>query len=83
MSLRRLFYFLALGLLVFCCAPANPQTVAQPESLFKTIQKLDTKLFDAYNHCDLGTLGAMVSDDLVLSRPDWVVGGERNISRSN
>jgi hypothetical protein len=29
-----------------------------------TIQSLDTKLFDAYNHCDLATLGAMVSDDL-------------------
>src|SRR2546430_8492183 len=25
---------------------------------------LSTKLFDAYNHCDLTTLGAMVSDDL-------------------
>src|SRR5207237_2808902 len=31
---------------------------------FTTIQSLDTKLFDAYNHCDLTTLGAMVSDDL-------------------
>src|SRR5260370_7424573 len=29
-----------------------------------TIQSLDTKLFDAYNHCDLTTLGAMASDDL-------------------
>lgn len=37
---------------------------AQSDPLFKTIQDLDSKLFDAYNHCDLATLGAMVSDDL-------------------
>ena len=37
---------------------------AQPDPLFKTIQSLDTKLFDAYNHCDLTTIGSMVSDDL-------------------
>jgi ketosteroid isomerase-like protein len=34
------------------------------DSLYKTIAALDTKLFDAYNHCDLDTMGAMVSDDL-------------------
>ena len=33
-------------------------------TLFKTIQSLDTKLFDAYNRCDLDTLGALVADDL-------------------
>jgi hypothetical protein len=37
---------------------------AQSDPLFKTVQDLDSKLFDAYNHCDLATLGAMVSDDL-------------------
>src|SRR5580692_4226222 len=46
------------------CMLANAQSGAQPDPLFKTIQSLDTKLFDAYNHCDLNTLGAMVSDDL-------------------
>ena len=35
-----------------------------PDPLFRTIQALDTRLFDAYNHCDLTTLGGMVSDDL-------------------
>jgi len=35
-----------------------------PDPLFMTIRSLNTKLFDAYNHCDLTTLGAMVSDDL-------------------
>jgi hypothetical protein len=37
---------------------------AQPDPLFLTIKSPDTKLFDAYNHCELTTLGAMVSDDL-------------------
>jgi len=37
---------------------------AQSDPLFKTVQDLDSKLFDAYNHCDLVTLGAMVADDL-------------------
>jgi hypothetical protein len=37
---------------------------AQSDPLFKTVQDLDSKLFDAYNRCDLATLGAMVSDDL-------------------
>jgi ketosteroid isomerase-like protein len=38
---------------------------APPDPLFTTIQSLDTKLFfDAYNHCDLTTMGSMVSDDL-------------------
>src|ERR1700687_2896217 len=63
MSLRRLLYLLPL-VLVFSRAPAHPQSVSQPDPLFKMIQALDTKLFDAYNKCDLTTLGAMVSDDL-------------------
>src|SRR6516162_420980 len=37
---------------------------AQSDPLFKTVQDLDSKLFDAYNHCDLATLGQMVSADL-------------------
>lgn len=45
-------------------AGANAQSVAQRDPLFLTIKSLDAKLFDAYNHCDLATLGAMVSDDL-------------------
>jgi hypothetical protein len=38
---------------------------------------LHTKLFDAFNHCGLETLAAMVSDDLeFLVRPDRTVGGK-------
>lgn len=34
------------------------------DSLYKTIAALDAKLFDAYNRCDLDTMGSMVTDDL-------------------
>jgi hypothetical protein len=34
------------------------------DRLFDTIAGLDRRLFDAYNTCDLPTLGAMVTDDL-------------------
>jgi Domain of unknown function (DUF4440) len=35
-----------------------------PDRLFQTIAALDEKLFDAYNHCDLATMGTLVTDDL-------------------
>jgi ketosteroid isomerase-like protein len=35
-----------------------------PDRLFQNIAEQDKRLFDAYNHCDLDTLGAMVTDDL-------------------
>jgi ketosteroid isomerase-like protein len=57
----RLFLFVVLA---FCSMRATAHSQAQPDPLFKTIQSLDAKLFDAYNHCDLTTLGSMVSDDL-------------------
>lgn len=41
--------------------PAVPH--AQSE-LFATVSALDTKLFDAYNHCDLATMSSLVSEDL-------------------
>jgi hypothetical protein len=53
-----------LVLLALPSSPADAQSIARPDPLFKTIQSLDTELFDAYNYCDLTTLGAMVSDDL-------------------
>lgn len=45
-------------------AVAAGQAAAAPDQLFKTVQSLDTQLFDAYNHCDLATLGSLVSEDL-------------------
>ncbi|HEY4009422.1 MAG TPA: nuclear transport factor 2 family protein [Acidobacteriaceae bacterium] len=38
--------------------------VGPDEALTATIAALDTKLFDAYNHCDLATMSAMVEDGL-------------------
>jgi ketosteroid isomerase-like protein len=56
---------LLVGLSVPCCVRAQqPIPAAEKEALTQTVAALDTKLFDAYNHCDLKTLGAMVSDDL-------------------
>src|SRR5260370_36539988 len=43
---------------------ANAQSPTKPDPLFTTITSLDAKPFDAYNQCDLTTLGAMVSDVL-------------------
>ena len=62
--MKRLPHFSLLVLLSLCVAGMGAQSTAQPDPLFKTIQSLDTKLFDAYNHCDLTTLRPMVSDDL-------------------
>ena len=35
-----------------------------PDRLLQNIAEQDRRLFDAYNNCDLETLGAMVTDDL-------------------
>ncbi len=42
---------------------AHAQTPAA-DPLFKTIQSLDTQLFDAYNHCDLEKFGSLIADDV-------------------
>jgi hypothetical protein len=62
--MRRLAHFSLLVLLSLCVVRVDAQSTGQPDPLRNTIQSLDAKLFDAYNHCDLTTLGAMVSDDL-------------------
>lgn len=40
------------------------QSPTEQGSLQKTVADLDTKLFTAYNQCDLKTLSALVADDL-------------------
>ncbi|HEV7595883.1 MAG TPA: nuclear transport factor 2 family protein [Gemmatimonadaceae bacterium] len=42
-------------------APASQQS---SDSLFTTIARLDSAMFDAYNRCDLVRLGSFVTDDL-------------------
>jgi uncharacterized protein YerC len=38
---------------------ARAQSNAAPDDLFKTIQSLDKRFFDAYNHCDLATISSL------------------------
>lgn len=47
-------------LFVFAASLLPAQTVPAPDPLFQTIQSLDTKLFTAYNQCDLETLGSFL-----------------------
>ena len=60
--------FLSILLLAALFASPLPQAHAQSndssDDLFKAIQALDTRLFDAYNHCDLTTISSMFTDDL-------------------
>jgi ketosteroid isomerase-like protein len=63
MKWRQLFMLISRVLLCVSLR-AQSNANAQDDTLFKTIQSLDTELFDAYNQCDLQKLGAMVSDDL-------------------
>jgi len=62
--MKRYHHLLPLLALVLSCAPVHAQSQAQSDDLFKTVQSLDTQLFDAFNHCDLTALGALVADDL-------------------
>ena len=50
-----------LGSFLSRTAAQSPST---PDPLFNTVQSLDTKLFTAYNHCDLTTVSSMVAEDL-------------------
>lgn len=52
------------AVLVAPLVQVSAQTPPRPEELFQTIQALDTKLFDAYNRCDLITFGSIVAEDL-------------------
>lgn len=64
MNLTRLSLVTSLFYSILFSPLVRAQSETPEAALFKTIQTLDTKLFDAYNHCDLTTMGAMVSDDL-------------------
>ena len=60
---KRWMFLLSLAFF-FPILSGKGQTSNPPGALFETIKSLDAKLFDAYNRCDLETLGSMVSDDL-------------------
>jgi ketosteroid isomerase-like protein len=42
----------------------SPRTMASPDQLFRTIESLDSALFDAYNRCDVEKFGSFLADDL-------------------
>lgn len=63
-NLKKQAAILLLMFIALFSASAKSQTSAQADPLYQTVLSLDTKLFNAYNTCDLATLGAMVSDDL-------------------
>ena len=65
--MKRIFLFpvLLVGMLLgSLLSGPRAQSSATPQSLFDTVQSLETKLFDAYNHCDLTTVSSMVAEDL-------------------
>jgi hypothetical protein len=62
--LNRKWFFLLLLAFAFSSHRSTGQTSQHPDALFETIKSLDTKMFNAYNNCDLAVLGSMVSDDL-------------------
>jgi hypothetical protein len=59
--LSTLLLLVVLGLVL---SGARAQSNIAPNDLFKTIEALDTRLFDAYNHCDLTTISFLVAEDL-------------------
>jgi len=65
--------FAPLPALLFTALLAAPlahiqaQAAPAPDPLFQTIQTLDAKLFDAYNHCDLEKLGSLWPTIWILS----------------
>ena len=88
---RLLALFPALILATILTAPLTQiqaQTPPAPDQLFKTIQSLDTQLFDAYNHCNLEKFASLIADDvefyhdksgLSLGRAALVEGIKNNI----
>lgn len=42
----------------------EPKVAHAESQLFATVSALDTKLFDAYNHCDLATMSSLIAEDL-------------------
>lgn len=64
MKLPRSLLLFALLFTALCSHAQAPVPKAEQDALTQTVAALDTRLFDAYNHCDLKTLGSMVSDDL-------------------
>ena len=46
------------------CALSLASSAEEPTELFNEIENIDTRFFDAFNSCDLQTMGDIFSDDL-------------------
>ncbi len=62
--LKLLLVALSMSLALFAARSEAVPAMPAGDALFAAVQTMDTKLFDAYNTCDLNTLGNLVSDDL-------------------
>lgn len=57
-------YFLAVMLCALSLACNAKEPTEASTALFDEITKVDARLFDAFNACDLDTMGALFSEDL-------------------
>ncbi|MGO4501725.1 MULTISPECIES: nuclear transport factor 2 family protein [unclassified Dyella] len=86
--LVRLIGLIALPMAACLAYAQTPAAIPSGDELTRTIASLDSKVFDAYNHCDLKTFGEYFSDDvefyhdkggLMTSRDAIVDATRRNI----
>ena len=62
--MKSLLFPMLLVAVVVGSSPMQAQSTDGSDALFKTIQSLDTELFDAYNHCDLAKFSSFIADDI-------------------
>jgi hypothetical protein len=86
--LVRLTGLIVLPLLAFAAQADSKEPIPSGDELTRTVAALDTKVFDAYNHCDLKTFAEYFSADvefyhdkagLMTSRDAVVDATRRNI----
>lgn len=68
-----------LVLAVTGVAQAQTAQTAKADPLYEKVAGLDAQLFDAYNHCDLAKLRALLADDLEFYHDltGLMVGGDK------
>jgi len=62
--LQRLVLSVAFTLALPAAQADTPAVLPSGDDLIRTVTALDTKTFDAYNHCDMQTFGSMFSADV-------------------
>ncbi len=61
-SLRRALPLALLALVALVSLPARGAEAVDP--MRQAVERLDTELFDAYNHCDLEKFGSLLAEDI-------------------